>query len=603
MLALAGAAAWFQPEVSGDDLWWLLAAGREIVRSGGVPTVDPFSFTFAGRPWTHHEWLWSLVAWLAYRTHPALLAWLNFVLLLVVFALVAGLARIESRSWPASIVATWAAAATAHFFLDVRPHLVSLALVLLLLVTRSRPWAPWLWPPLTLLWVNLHGGFLLGLCIVAALVALAALEAGLRQRRLVLPARPCIGLGLSLGAALVNPWGWRIVEYPLAYLEGSSLFRSISEWLPPPFGLDPATFQGRFWWLVPLSALGLPRAVATARPLVLLWGVTLAMATTSRRFIPLFAVVAAPLVALAIGWLLDRARSGRMWDAPAARLVASAIALAVVIALWHDVRLAPRLLERSTLSALAPRAALSYLGVLGAPRRPFHEFNWGGFILLHAPGIPVFIDGRANTLYDAALARDYLQLDSAGDGFEEVLARWRIDAAIVPAYHPLVRALRRGAAPWRLVYRDAIAAILLAPDSPLLRDPLPEPDATTPEALTFEAQRHLRQDHPEPARAAAARAVERDPLFFLAYRELALAYAGAGDEQGMRRALEQGREAYPRGWRRFRAFEGLGWERLGRPDLALPAYRDALPRGPFGTEPAVEARIRDLETGVAREAR
>ena len=64
LAALVGAGAWFQPAVAGSDLWWHLAAGREIVAQRSVPTLDHFSFTFAGRPWTHDEWLWSTAYWL-----------------------------------------------------------------------------------------------------------------------------------------------------------------------------------------------------------------------------------------------------------------------------------------------------------------------------------------------------------------------------------------------------------------------------------------------------------------------------------------------------------------------------------------------------------
>src|SRR5437762_1853949 len=41
------------------DVWWHLKTGELIARMGAVPTVDPFSYTAAGRPWVAHEWLWE----------------------------------------------------------------------------------------------------------------------------------------------------------------------------------------------------------------------------------------------------------------------------------------------------------------------------------------------------------------------------------------------------------------------------------------------------------------------------------------------------------------------------------------------------------------
>src|SRR5215469_12838974 len=38
------------------DTNWQVAAGRWILAHRQVPRVDPFSYTFAGRPWVAHEW-------------------------------------------------------------------------------------------------------------------------------------------------------------------------------------------------------------------------------------------------------------------------------------------------------------------------------------------------------------------------------------------------------------------------------------------------------------------------------------------------------------------------------------------------------------------
>ena len=41
------------------DYFWHLTTGRYIA-THGIPSVDPFSFTWAGKPWTLHEWLGEL---------------------------------------------------------------------------------------------------------------------------------------------------------------------------------------------------------------------------------------------------------------------------------------------------------------------------------------------------------------------------------------------------------------------------------------------------------------------------------------------------------------------------------------------------------------
>ena len=96
LAALLGAAAWFQPSVAGSDLWWHLAAGREIWEQHAVPTTDHFSYTFAGQPWMHHEWLWGTGYWLVYRLAPDAVAWANLSLLFAIFA-VALVGRLAPR--------------------------------------------------------------------------------------------------------------------------------------------------------------------------------------------------------------------------------------------------------------------------------------------------------------------------------------------------------------------------------------------------------------------------------------------------------------------------------------------------------------------------
>src|SRR5450432_1073502 len=45
------------------DLWWHLAAGRELVRTRAFLMTDPFSAGAAGRPWVDVHWLFQLATY------------------------------------------------------------------------------------------------------------------------------------------------------------------------------------------------------------------------------------------------------------------------------------------------------------------------------------------------------------------------------------------------------------------------------------------------------------------------------------------------------------------------------------------------------------
>src|SRR5258708_29535218 len=39
------------------DTYWHIVSGRWMFQHFAIPTVDPFSYTMAGAPWTAHAWL------------------------------------------------------------------------------------------------------------------------------------------------------------------------------------------------------------------------------------------------------------------------------------------------------------------------------------------------------------------------------------------------------------------------------------------------------------------------------------------------------------------------------------------------------------------
>src|SRR5882672_5139919 len=54
------------PLLADPDTQWHITVGNWILAHGTVPTVDSFSFTFAGQPWIAKEWLSQILLALAY---------------------------------------------------------------------------------------------------------------------------------------------------------------------------------------------------------------------------------------------------------------------------------------------------------------------------------------------------------------------------------------------------------------------------------------------------------------------------------------------------------------------------------------------------------
>ena len=155
--------------IADPDFWWHLRTGQYIVQTHSVPHQDIYSFTNYGRPWIAHEWLSEVLIYSLYR----LAGWAG---LMASFAAVTTASfwlayrrcTPDSRPYLAGVATLVAAIATIPFW-GVRPQILSLLLTSAFLYLLGRYRASgnelYLWSlvPLTVLWVNLHGGYVLGL--------------------------------------------------------------------------------------------------------------------------------------------------------------------------------------------------------------------------------------------------------------------------------------------------------------------------------------------------------------------------------------------------------------------------------------------------------
>src|SRR6478672_11701894 len=153
------------------DVSWHIATGQWILDHRAIPQADPFSFTWAGKPWVPIEWLAEVFYASAYR-----LAGYSGVAALVTAVLIAlhSIVFLNARRWIRSALVPVVAMDFAIIpMLLARPHVLTwplLALWVWILVrAREDDRAPPLIAALLMaLWANLHGGFVFGLAIAAA---------------------------------------------------------------------------------------------------------------------------------------------------------------------------------------------------------------------------------------------------------------------------------------------------------------------------------------------------------------------------------------------------------------------------------------------------
>lgn len=243
------------------DLWGHVRYGQDWLAEGQLPRTATHTFTAVGHPWINHENLAELALALGYEYFGAqgLLvakcAWGLGILLLM--AWVAKLHGVHPFvTWSLLLVA----ATNLQPFFPLRPQLLSFGLCAASLVILDRAFDTWsedrrvrwtlLWllPLVMVVWVNSHGGFVAGLCIVGAYLCGRILEVLIGTRPIAW--RTACGfaaVGLAcVTATFANPYGWALHRWLAVSL--SQPRPEVTEWLPPS-PIDPT-----FWpWLGLLS--------------------------------------------------------------------------------------------------------------------------------------------------------------------------------------------------------------------------------------------------------------------------------------------------------------------------------------------------------------
>lgn len=465
---------WTTREVTDPDFWWHLKAGQYIFETATIPHTDIFSFTFAGREWITHEWLSELLIY-------AIFKWLGWGGLVVTFALIVtaafGISYVNCEKGGAHSFVSWlavmlAATATAPVW-GVRPQMFSLLLasifmaVLFKCLRNDNRSYVWLLPPLMLLWVNLHGGYVLGLALMMIALFGMALD-GLIERRPRAEILKRVGpLALTLAACLavvpLNPNGVRMFSYPFETLSSSFMQEHIEEWFSPNF------HQTRFLPLAVLMfttfvALSLSSKRARASELLMLCATGYAV-LRSGRHLPIFAFAAAPLLAEhASRWIKNQVR-GIRFAAPEKIVTRrqSLLRFAVLLAAFGVSMMNVRQVMARQADAEArsfPASAVEFIRTQNPPGAVFNWYDWGGYLIWKLyPEKRVYIDGRAD-VYGDAFIEEFLRASKGEGDWREPLRRFDIRTVILKPDSPLAGLLEREEG-WSKAFEDRQAVVLI----------------------------------------------------------------------------------------------------------------------------------------------
>ena len=431
------------------DVSWHIATGRWILAHGTVPSTDPFSFTMGGQPWIAIEWLSEIIYAAAFEA--AGYSGVAAVVILAIMALhLIVFAFLRRRVGPIAMLASFVAMdAVLTMFVLARPHIlvwpVVAAWTAILLDSRDRGRAPpFACALLMLLWVNLHGSFILGFVIAGAVALDALMDANWNRRAFT----DWLTFGLvALVAALFNPNDIAGFVHPVTVM-GLKNLKFIGEWQPSNPSLTPIFYAVL---MVTLAALLLRRTKLALGEMLLLLGLLLLAFMQVRQ--QCWLAIMAPLI------LAPRlVASGREETAPlfssAANKQRWLVAAGVGLLLAMTARLALPLQPKENMAN--PRTLLSHVPVALRSQPVFNGYSFGGPLIL--AGIEPYIDGRSD-LYGDVFVADYVQI-TEGDlaRFDQSVRKYGITWTLLPPTMGLTKAL--DASPlWQRIYADKIGVI------------------------------------------------------------------------------------------------------------------------------------------------
>lgn len=461
---------------------WHIRTGQQILTTRAIPHVDSFSSTMAGRPWFAWEWLYDLVVGqLEAKLGLNGVVWLTAVVIAAVFAWTFRLLIARRTNFFIAVVLALLAMSASMIHFLARPHVFSWLFMLAwfwILDSSERDALDgrWLWalPPLMLLWVNVHGGFLVGFVLLAIFLvgagwtcfrtregrieeALQKIAAGKRARRLT-----WVGL-LSVAASLVNPYGWYLYGHVYSYLSNRFLMDHIDEFQSPNFhGVAQRCFL--LVLLITLAILTVRgRELGMSEGLTVLFAVYAGLYAS--RNIPVSSVLLvlvvgplAPSVGLARGFLqrmsaVEVGQRGHAW--PILAIVAT-LSIAA-----NGGRIGSNLLMEAHFDPRRmPVEAVNYLEkyqVTGAVLSPDY---WGGYLIYRLyPKTRVEVDDR-HDLYGEEFFKSYLKTMHGERGWQQFLETHATSCVLLPRDAAVANliAQTRG---WKQVYADDEAIIFI----------------------------------------------------------------------------------------------------------------------------------------------
>jgi hypothetical protein len=476
---------------------WHIRTGQQILATHTVPHVDPFSASMGAKPWFAWEWLYDVVVG---ELETALglngVVWFTSVVIATVFALLFHLLTKRGTNFLVALVLLLLALASSMIHFLARPHVLSWLFTLIWFWIldsserdsnsgrggRGRKWL-WALPLLMLVWVNVHGGFLLGFALLgifwmgAVWNWLRAKDGRIEQAFAEIAARKrswelfYVGL-FSAAVSLVNPYGWNLHSHIASYLSNQFLMDHIEEFQSPNFhGVAQRCFVVLL--LIALAVLAVPgRQLPTSHTLTVLFAVYAGLYAS--RNIPASSLLLVMVIGPLVPFTALAARFSQKVASVQGKLRRHLWPIvAIVISLWIAAiggQFGSTKIMDAHLDPLRmPIDAVIYLEKHEVPGPVLSPDYWGGYLIYRLyPKQLVVVDDR-HDFYGEAFLKSYLKMVHVEPGWQEFLREHEVSCLVLPRNAALTNILFE-TRDWKPIYTDKLAVAFVRSSSSAERE-------------------------------------------------------------------------------------------------------------------------------------
>jgi len=446
------------PTIADVDIWHQMALARKAIEIGYVPYHDFFSYTKTIYPSVHHEFGAGVIAYfVTYILGGDGIVILRYTLVAsTILILFYALKRKRSNPYIVFFILPLPIFFFALGTSAVRAHMYSFIFTTILLLfididEQGKRWWIIIWLLMFTAWVNIHGGFLVGV----GLTMIYGFEQCIHRR----PYKHIVGLIAAMAIIIViNPYG---IHYYPYILNAIMMDRpNLSEWnslLDSGYIVELGLF---------IMALLLTLYVAIKRNFKNIEGIYILLATAvvsinANRLLPFFAIC---WIYMMPKWLENTPLGVAIINlyknkTPVllAIFTASAVFFAVKIVQFSPWNLQIPNSNRPEWGKhiIYPVGAVEYLRSHDVTGNILVPFDYGAFVLWKLyPNVKVSLDSRYEAAYPAEVFDDQFKLFMGAEDWRELLKKYNPDFILTRTVLPLSKKIHQ-LRDWSLVYSDS----------------------------------------------------------------------------------------------------------------------------------------------------